>query len=58
VVGWYDFGGAFDEWSDPNYKNQGSIGLMMDTKLGPFALIFALGEGGASNVYFSFGQFF
>jgi hypothetical protein len=30
----------------------------MDTKLGPFAFIFAFGEGGASNIYFSFGKFF
>jgi len=58
VVGWYDLGGAFNEWDDANYKNQGSVGLIMDTKLGPFALIWALGQGGASKVYFSIGRFF
>lgn len=58
VTGWYDIGDAFDEWSDASYNNQVSIGLLMDTKLGPFALVFALGEDGASNIYFSFGRFF
>ena len=56
--GWYDIGDAFDDWSDAQYQNQGSIALLMDTKLGPFALVFALGEGGKSNVYFTFGRFF
>lgn len=58
VIGWYDIGDAFDEWDNIDFKNEGNIGLMMDTKMGPFAFVVAIGEGGASNVYFSFGRFF
>ena len=58
AIAWYDFGGAFDDFSDADYQNAGSVGLVMDTKLGPFALIASYGEGNKSNVYFSFGKFF
>lgn len=58
AIGWYDLGGAFDEFSDARYVSQGSLGVAMDTKVGPFALIFAYGQRGKSNIYFSFGNFF
>jgi NTE family protein len=58
AITWFDIGGAFDDISDASYVTQGSIGFAMDTKVGPFALIFAYGEGGKSNIYFSFGRFF
>ncbi len=58
VAGWYGVGDAFNEWDEADYNNEGSIGLVMDTRLGPFGLVAAFGEGGAFNVYFSFGTFF
>ncbi len=58
AIGWYDLGGAFDHFSQADYFSQASIGMTMDTKVGPFALIVAYGEGGKSNIYFSFGRFF
>jgi NTE family protein len=57
-VAWADAGSAFMDFDSRDVKYQGSVGLMMDTKLGPFSLIGALGKGGDGKVYFAFGKFF
>jgi len=44
--------------NDPKIRQQGSAGLIMDTKFGPFSLIGAYGEYGRGKIYFSFGKFF
>jgi NTE family protein len=57
-VAWADAGSAFMDFDSRDVKYQGSAGLMMDTKLGPFSLIGAAGKGGDVKVYFAFGKFF
>jgi hypothetical protein len=57
-VSWFDAGGAYTDFNSPVIQYQGSAGLMMDTKLGPFALIGAVGKGGAGKFYIAFGKFF
>ena len=57
-IGWFDAGGASMDFNSLNVHYQGSAGLMMDTKLGPFSLIGAVGKGGEGKVYFTFGKFF
>jgi NTE family protein len=57
-VVWGDAGSAFMNSDTLDVKYQGSAGLMMDTKLGPFSLIGAIGKGGDGKVYFAFGKFF
>ncbi len=57
-IGWFDAGGAYMDFTSPVVQYQGSAGLMMDTKLGPFSLIGAAGKGGQGKVYFAFGKFF
>jgi hypothetical protein len=58
AVGWYDAGGTFMDFNDPKIRQQGSAGLIIDTKLGPFSLIGAYGEYGRGKVYFAFGKIF
>lgn len=57
LIGWFDTGSAFNDFNNIDYQNQGSVGLVVDTRLGPFSLIAAYGEGNKTNVYFSFGKF-
>jgi NTE family protein len=58
TIAWFDAGGAYMDFTSPIVQYQGSAGFIMDTKLGPLALIGALGKGGQGKVYFSFGKFF
>jgi len=58
AIAWFDAGGAYMDFKSPVVQYQGSAGLMMDTKLGPMALIGAAGKGGRGKIYFSFGKFF
>ena len=58
IMAWYTVGSAFDDFNDTHYQNQSSIGLAVDSRLGPFVLVGAFGERGNANVYFSFGRFF
>lgn len=55
---WYAAGDAFNDFGDMNLNHQGAIGFLVDTKIGPFALVGALGEDGKGNVYFTFGKLF
>lgn len=57
LIGWVDTGSAFDDFNNIDYHTQVSAGLVVDTRLGPFSLIAAYGQGKKSNVYFSFGRF-
>jgi NTE family protein len=57
LTGWFETGSAFDDFNNIDYRNQVSAGLLVDTRLGPFSLIAAYGEGNKSNIYFSFGKF-
>jgi hypothetical protein len=45
------------DFSSPVMQYQGSAGLMIDTKIGPFALIGAFGKGGEGKLYLAFGKF-
>ena len=58
AIGWYDAGGTFMDFDDARVRHQGSAGLIMDTKFGPFSLIGAYGEYGRGKIYFAFGKFF
>ena len=57
LIAWYDFGSAFDDPDSIDVNHEGSAGLIMDTKLGPFSIIGSYGEQGKGNVYFAFGKF-
>jgi NTE family protein len=56
-VTWFDAGGAYADFKSPVLQYQGSAGVMMDTKLGSFALIGAAGKGKNGKIYAAFGKF-
>ncbi len=58
AASWFDAGGAFQDLASPDVKYQGSAGFIMETRLGPFSLVGAVGKGGRGKVYFTFGRFF
>ena len=57
-IAWFDAGGAYADFSAPVIQYQGSAGFAMDTKLGSFSVIGAVGRGGAGKLYAAFGKFF
>ncbi len=58
VLAWYDLGGAFDDFSKADYHSAGSVGFIIDTRLGPFGLVGSLGGHGKGRIYFTLGRFF
>jgi NTE family protein len=54
----FESGGAFLSFAEPDIQYQGSAGLIMETRLGPFSLMGAAGRGGRGKIYFTFGRFF
>ena len=58
AIGWLDAGGAFRDFGDMQLRGEVNLGLVLDTRLGPFSLIGSYGEGGRAKIYFSFGRFF
>ena len=59
---WFDqlgtSGGFTSQFDSQQYRAAMSIGLVMDTKVGPFSIVGTRGEGGRGKVYFSLGRFF
>lgn len=51
-------GGLTSDFDSQKFRAAGSIGLVMDTKLGPFSIVGTYGEGGRGKIYFALGRFF
>lgn len=62
VGAWFDqlgaSGGFTSQFDSQRYRAAMSLGLVMDTKVGPFSIVGSRGEGGRGKIYFSLGRFF
>lgn len=60
--GWIDQAGLYDGinqlFDRQRYRTAGSMGVVLDTRLGPLSFIGSYGEGGRGKFYFSLGRFF
>ncbi len=56
--GWLENGDAFDYWSDAKWRTQASVGLVMDTLIGPVAVGASAGFDGRWRTYVSVGRVF
>lgn len=61
-AGWLDqagsFGGLTAIFDQQRLRAALSLGVVLDTKLGPFSIVGSYGEGGRGKVYFVLGRFF
>ena len=51
----YEAGSAYNHWDSKDTKNDGAIGLLMETKLGGLGFGGAVGENGRARLFFTFG---
>ena len=51
----YEAGSAYNHWDFKDTKNDGAIGLLMETKLGGLGFGGAVGENGRARLFFTFG---
>jgi len=58
VGAWYEVGKVFESVPQRGYYSNGSVGLVMETPLGPLFLGGSLGEEGRRKLYFKLGRFF
>ena len=58
VGGWLDNGAAFDEWNDANWATQASVGVIVDTLLGPAFAATSAGFDGRWRFYIGLGHVF
>jgi NTE family protein len=58
VGGWLENGDAFNEWSDASWRTNGSIGLVMDTLVGPVMVAGSWGFDGRWRTYLGVGRLF
>ncbi len=54
----YTSGGLTATFDSQRFRTAGSIGLVMDSKVGPFSIVGSYGEGGRGKIYFALGRFF
>jgi NTE family protein len=52
----YEAGAAYNSWSVRDTKNDGALGLLMETKLGGLGIGGAVGENGRARIFFTFGS--
>ena len=55
---WLETGSAFDDWDDKTFKESVSVGVIIETLIGPIFTGGSWGEGGRGNFYFAIGRFF
>lgn len=55
---WYEVGKVFEGVPPHGYYSNGSLGIVMETPLGPLFLGGSLGEEGRRKLYFKLGRFF
>ena len=56
--GWLDNGDAFDKWPDATWRANGSLGLVMDTLVGPAVVAGSWGFDGRWRLYLGIGRLF
>ena len=56
--GWLDNGDAFNEWDQAHWRTNGSVGLVMDTIVGPVVIAGSWGFDGRWRTYFGVGRTF
>ncbi len=56
--GWLENGDAFDEWSRAAWRTNGSVGLVMDTLVGPVLAAASWGFDGRWRTYLGVGRMF
>lgn len=56
--GWLENGDAFDEWSAASWRTNASVGVILDTIVGPVVLAGASGFDGRWRTYFGVGRVF
>jgi NTE family protein len=55
---WYEAGKVFESTPPRGYYSNGSLGIVMETPLGPLFLGGSIGEEGRRKLYFKLGRFF
>jgi len=55
VGGWIETGSAFDRWRGTHMRTNLSVGLIVDTPLGPVSAAYSLGFDGRNRFYASLG---
>ncbi len=58
VGGWLDNGAAFDSWHDANWSTQPTVGVIVDTLLGPAFAATSAGFDGRWRFYIGLGRVF
>ena len=58
VGAWYEGGSAFEKFTDLNYRQSVTGGVIAETPLGPVFIGGSLNENGRGRFYFSFGRLF
>ena len=58
VGGWLDNGAAFDEWDEANWATHVSVGVIVDTLIGPAFAATSTGFDGRWRFYIGLGQIF
>jgi len=56
--GWLENGDAFDQWADATWRTNASVGVVMDTLLGPVIVAGSAGFDGRWRTYFGIGRIF
>jgi NTE family protein len=55
---WYEFGSAFDDWDERETFHSASLGIFVETILGPIFVGGSFASEGRSNFFFAIGRFF
>ncbi len=58
IGAWYEVGKVFESVPPRGYYSNGSLGIVMETPLGPLFLGGSIGEEGRRKLYFKLGRFF
>ena len=56
--GWYEAGGAFENFDAAKYRQSVTGGALLETRIGPIFVGGSFAEGGRRKIYFSLGRFF
>ena len=56
--GWLENGDAFDDWSKVGWRTNTSVGVIMDTLVGPVVIAGTYGFDGRWRTYFGVGRVF
>ena len=57
IGGWLEQGTAFDRWRDAEYKSSVSVGVLLETPIGPAFVAYSQSVTGGRRLYTSVGSF-